>query len=148
MKICILLLITGFILSISSYARADGEKKLPKESSVKIPNGVKLSLEKKQNLFTFLGEIYEEQGDFFRAAEAYQQALKIAPDDLKLRSALARAYREAGEEDIAEREYQIILDLAARNLTNPDPSIRRKAIKTISPIPGPITSWLRPSTAA
>lgn len=137
MRTCILLLITGFILAVFSYSQADGEKKLPEESSVKIPTRVRLSPEKKQVLFAFLGEVYEEQGDFSRAAEAYQQALKITPDDLKLRSALARAYRESGDEDIAELEYQIILDLAARDLTNPDPLVRRRAIKNISPIPGP-----------
>ena len=136
MKTCILLLISGFIFAGFSYGGVEGEKKLPEESSVKIPDGVRLTPEKKHDLFAFLGKIYEEQEDFSRAAEAYQQALNITPDDLKLHSALARAYREAGEEDIAGREYQIILELAARDLTNPDPSVRRKAIKSISPIPG------------
>ena len=137
MKTCILLFITGFFLSVSSYAGADIENKFPEESSIKLPETPSLDPEKRGKLFAFLGKIYEEQGDFHRAAVAYQQSLKISPDDLKLRASLARVYREAGEEDTAEREYGIILASCARDLTNPNPSVRLEAIKIISPIPGP-----------
>ncbi len=107
------------------------------ENFPEIPGQGRLSPKKKQLFYGFLGKIYEEEGDFLRAAGAYQQALKIAPDDLKIRTALARAYREAGKTGTAGREYEIILEQSARNLTDPDPSVRKQAIKTISSVPGP-----------
>jgi len=96
MKTCIFLLTTGLILAVSPSLKADREKELLDDSMIKLPDARQLGPEKKQKLYAFLGKIYEEKGDFRRAVQAYRQALKISPDDLLLRSALAAAYLESG----------------------------------------------------
>ncbi|MDP8214662.1 MAG: HEAT repeat domain-containing protein [Candidatus Euphemobacter frigidus] len=137
MKTCIFLLTTGLILAVSPSLKADREKELLDDSMIKLPDARQLGPEKKQKLYAFLGKIYEEKGDFRRAVQAYRQALKISPDDLLLRSALAAAYLESGEEESANQEYVMILESCARDLTDPIPSVRLEAIKNISRIPGP-----------
>ncbi len=63
-----------------------------------------------------LGEVYTRQGRPKKAVELYEQALRQKPDDLRLRTRLAAALRNAGRLDDAEAELRAVLGREAGNL--------------------------------
>jgi transitional endoplasmic reticulum ATPase len=66
-------------------------------------------------LYKHLAELLIEAGDLDEAAQAYRQALDVAPDDGDIRLALADVYRRQGEPDVA-------LAVLERLMKRPDPS--------------------------
>ncbi len=66
--------------------------------------------------FAQLGEEYRRAGQFHEAIDTCKSGLAIHPGYLSARLTLARAYRAIGDTASAERELQLVLQLAPDNL--------------------------------
>lgn len=61
------------------------------------------------NIYANLGVLFIHKGLFKKAVQQFEEALKRAPDNLKIRSNLAEAYNKANQREKAEVEYQKVL---------------------------------------
>ena len=55
--------------------------------------------------YNFLGIIYSNEQDFANALEAFQHAMKLAPNSTKTRNNLGNLYAAEGKLDLAENEF-------------------------------------------
>ena len=62
----------------------------------------------------YLGATYTSLGELSQAAEAYQKASEMAPDDYEGHQGLASVYRQLGRLDEALEEARIARDLAPK----------------------------------
>jgi tetratricopeptide (TPR) repeat protein len=59
--------------------------------------------------YNLMGFIYVDEKDLTNAAEAFQQALKIAPGSAKTRNNLGNVYMSERRPDLAEKEFRTVL---------------------------------------
>ena len=76
--------------------------------------------------FSNLGTAFQDQGDFDRARQAYEQALYLKPGDAKVLSNLGRLYLVLGER--AQRAGEPARDLLVRAQRHLEQAIRRNPI--------------------
>src|SRR5258708_35482868 len=62
--------------------------------------------------YDLLGVAYVNEKDFPGALEAFQHALKLAPNSLRTRNSIANVYFVQGELDLAEQEFRDVLRVA------------------------------------
>jgi tetratricopeptide (TPR) repeat protein len=65
--------------------------------------------------YDLLGVAYVNEKDFPGALEAFQHALKLAPNSLRTRNSIANVYFVQGELDLAEQEFRDVLRVAPGN---------------------------------